>query len=73
MRRLAKNLELPKKPLTCGGACHGTMTQWFNKNHKGAAITVEYGSTARSLTRMKGRDANAVLSAIGGRRDSGAA
>jgi hypothetical protein len=73
MRRLAKNLELPKKPLTCGGACHGTMTQWFNKNHKGAAITVEYGSTARSLKRMKGQDANAVLAAIGGRRDSGAA
>ena len=68
MRRLAKNLDLPKKPLTCGGACHGTMTQWFNKNHKGAAITVEYGSTARSLARMKGRDANGVLSAIGGRR-----
>ena len=73
MRRLAKNLDLPKKPLTCGGACHGTMTQWFNKNHRGAAITVEYGSTARSLKRMKGQDANAVLAAIGGRRDSGAA
>ena len=44
------------------------MTGWYNAHHKGAAITVEYGSTARSLRRMKGRDANAVLAAIGGRR-----
>jgi hypothetical protein len=68
MRRLAKNLDLPKKPLTCGGACHGTMTMWFNKHHKGAAITIEYGSKARSMARMKGRDADGVLEAIGGKR-----
>jgi peptidoglycan hydrolase-like protein with peptidoglycan-binding domain len=68
MRRLATNLDLPKKPLTCGGACHGTMTMWFNRHHKGAAITIEYGSTARSLARMKGRDADGVLKAIGGKR-----
>jgi protein MpaA len=68
MRRLAKNLDLPKKPLVCGGRCHGTMTGWFNHHHDGAAITVEYGSTARSMARMKGRDADAVLQAIGGRR-----
>jgi hypothetical protein len=29
---------------------------------------VEYGFSARSLRTMKGRDANAVLTAIGGRR-----
>jgi protein MpaA len=68
MRRLAKNLDLPKKPLVCGGTCHGTMSGWFNHHHDGAAITVEYGSTARSMNRMKGRDADAVLAAIGGRR-----
>ena len=68
MNRLADGLDLPKKPLTCGGTCHGTMTQWFNANHDGAAITVEYSSVARSMTRMKGRDADAVLAAIGGRR-----
>ena len=71
--RLATGLRLPKKPLTCGGSCHGTMTMWYNAHYPGAAITVEYGSTARSLTTMKGRDADAVLSAIGGRRASGAA
>ena len=54
MSRLADGLDLPKKPLTCGGECHGTMTQWFNANHDGAAITVEYGSVARSMKRMKG-------------------
>ena len=68
MRRLAKNLDLPKKPLVCGGACHGTMSCWFNRHHAGAAITVEYGSKARSMARMKGRDADGVLAAIGGRR-----
>ena len=45
MRRLAKNLDLPKKPLTCGGACHGTMTQWFNKHHTRARRSPS--STAR--------------------------
>ena len=44
------------------------MTGWYNARHPGAAITVEYGSSARSLRTMKIRDANAVLSAIGGRR-----
>ena len=39
-----------------------------SRDINGAAITVEYGSTARSLARMKGRDADAVLSAVGGRR-----
>jgi murein peptide amidase A len=68
MNRLADGLRLPKKSLNCNGSCHGTMTGWFNANHKGAAITVEYGSTARSMKTMKGRDANAVLAAIGGHR-----
>jgi hypothetical protein len=44
------------------------MTGWYNTHHKGAAITVEYGSRARSLKRMKVQDADAVLAAIGGRR-----
>jgi murein peptide amidase A len=68
MNRLAHGLRLPKKSLNCNGSCHGTMTGWFNANHKGAAITVEYGSKARSMKTMKGRDANAVLAAIGGHR-----
>ena len=68
MHRLSQGLDLPIRYLNCHGSCHGTMTGWYNAHHKGAAITVEYGSRARSLKRMKGRDANAVLAAIGGRR-----
>jgi len=68
IKRLSSGLKLPVKSLNCHGSCHGTMTGWYNANHGGAAITVEYGSTARSLKRMKGRDADAVLAAVGGRR-----
>jgi murein peptide amidase A len=42
-RRVASHLRLPRKSLTCGGVCHGTMTGWFNHRFDGAAITVEYG------------------------------
>lgn len=41
--RLAKGLRLPRKVFRCNGVCHGTMTQWFNRHHPGAALTVEYG------------------------------
>lgn len=41
--RLAKGLRLPRKVFRCNGGCHGTMTQWFNRHHPGAALTVEYG------------------------------
>jgi murein peptide amidase A len=68
MHRLSSGLHLPVRYLNCHGSCHGTMTGWYNAHHKGAAITVEYGSRARSLRTMKVRDANAVLAAIGGRR-----
>ena len=67
-KRLAKNLKLPLKKLDCGGECHGTMTAWYNHTFGGAAVTVEYGSKARSTKRMKTTDANAVLAAVGGRR-----
>jgi protein MpaA len=68
MKRLSKGLDIKTRRLDCHGSCHGTMTGWFNARHDGAAITVEYGSTARSMARMKGRDADAVLAAVGGRR-----
>jgi hypothetical protein len=68
MHRLSQGLDLPIRYLDCHGSCHGTMTGWYNANHSGAAITVEYGYTARSLRTIKRRDANAVLTAIGGRR-----
>jgi protein MpaA len=68
MHRLSSGLDLPIRSLNCHGSCHGTMTGWYNAHHKGSAITVEYGTRARSLRTMKVRDANAVLAAIGGRR-----
>jgi hypothetical protein len=68
MKRLSAGLALPIKSLDCHGSCHGTMTGWYNAKHAGAAITVEYSATARSMKRMKGGDANAVLAAVGGRR-----
>ena len=68
MKRLSGGLKLPVKSLDCHGSCHGTMTGWYNANFSGSAITVEYGSTARSMKRMKGRDADSVLAAVGGKR-----
>jgi murein peptide amidase A len=41
--RLVQYLGLPAKQFRCDGVCHGTMTQWFNKQLPGRAITVEYG------------------------------
>jgi hypothetical protein len=67
-KRLAKNLRLPLKRLDCGGECHGTMTAGYNHHFAGAAVTVEYGSRARSTKRMKTTDADAVLAAVGGRQ-----
>jgi protein MpaA len=43
-RRVAHHLNLPRKSLTCGGVCHGTMTGWFNHHFAGTALTVEYGA-----------------------------
>ncbi|WP_205474506.1 M14 family zinc carboxypeptidase, partial [Nocardioides sp. SYSU D00038] len=43
-RRVARVLRLPRRSLTCGGVCHGTMTSWYNARFRGAALTVEYGA-----------------------------
>jgi protein MpaA len=42
-RKVARTLRLPRKTFSCGGVCHGTMTQWYNHRFEGAALTVEYG------------------------------
>jgi len=70
VRRLAENLHLPTHQIDCGGACHGTMTQWFNARHDGFAITVEMGSSPslRYLTKVAPRG---VLRSIGGHRSAG--
>ena len=56
-RKLARHLRLPKKSFTCGGGCHGTMTQWFNRRLGSAAVTVELGRSPskRYLTRIAPR------------------
>jgi predicted deacylase len=47
-RKVANHLNLPRKSFTCGGACHGTMTGWFNNRFRGTALTVEYGANPAS-------------------------
>jgi predicted deacylase len=64
-RRVADKLNLPTTRLDCGSVCHGTMTMWFNRRFKGAALTVEYGANPRRqhLRRTVPRQ---VLSIFGG-------
>lgn len=52
-RKVARTLHLPTSDLDCGNSCHGTMTQWFNHNFDGFALTVEYGAhpPLRTMTR----------------------
>jgi protein MpaA len=47
-RRLSEQMRIPIRNFDCGGVCHGTLTQWFNKNHKGACVTVEFGENPSS-------------------------
>jgi len=64
MHRLSVNLNLPTKPFTCGtGVCHGTMTGWFNFNHSGAGITVEFGA-APTRSYLTGRAATGTVSSL---------
>jgi predicted deacylase len=64
-RRLSRNLDLPIRAFNCSGACHGTMTAWFNARHRGTAITVELGAspTARYL---RGKAARGTVRAVDG-------
>jgi protein MpaA len=66
-RRVADVLELPAKTFDCGGVCHGTMTSWYNHRFKGAALTVEYGSSP-SNTMMRKTAPKRVLKVFGARR-----
>jgi hypothetical protein len=60
-------MGLPIKSFNCSGKCHGTMTEWFNANFPGVAVTVEYG---RGLSRKQATRTgpNGLLSAIWARR-----
>jgi hypothetical protein len=66
-RRLARELHLPTKEFACGNACHGTLTQWFNKRHDGVAVTVEYGADPR-FRRMNRYAPRQLIRALGGSR-----
>jgi murein peptide amidase A len=66
LRRLSKGLDLPIKSFNCSGQCHGTMTSWFNANHSGTAITVEFGSSP-SQKYLRGKAAIGTLAAVLGR------
>ena len=66
-RRLARGLGLRIKPFNCTGVCHGTMTSWYNANHAGTAITVEFGpSPTRAY--LRGRATRGTLSSLLGSR-----
>ena len=66
-RRLSTHLRLPTKSFDCSGGCHGTLTQWFNRNHPGACVTVEFGSDPRPRY-LNVRAPRGFLRAIGGAR-----
>ena len=63
LRRLSKGLDLPIRAFNCSGRCHGTMTSWFNTNHDGTAVTVEFGS-APSTEYLRGAAARGTLAAV---------
>ena len=65
--RLAHHLRLPRREFACGGACHGTFTQWFNNGFDGVAVTVEYGEKP-SRDRMRVRAPRQLLRVLGGSR-----
>lgn len=69
-RRVARKLHLPRRTLTCGGVCHGTMTGWFNHRFRGAALTVEYGAhpSRRRMTREAPDQVLSVFDAYRGPR-----
>jgi protein MpaA len=51
---LSKATGLGIKVFACRSSCYGTMTQWFNHNHDGAAITMELPAhpSAQQLSRV---------------------
>ncbi len=63
---LSRELSLPRRNVDCGGPCHGTLTGWFNANHPGEAITVEFGRSP-SRTYLRGTAVRGLLAAVGAR------
>ena len=67
VKRLHHGLKLPVKSFNCSGACHGTMTEWFNATFPGVAVTVEYG---RGVSRKQATRTgpSGILRAVGATR-----
>ena len=67
VQRLHRGLRLPVKSFNCSGQCHGTMTEWFNANFRGVAVTVEYGrGVSKRQARVTGPQG--LLKSVGARR-----
>ena len=52
---------------TCGGVCHGTLTQWFNKNHKGACCHRRSSATTRRRATSMSAPPRGLVRAVFGR------
>jgi len=65
-RQVANEMRIPLGDVDCGGVCHGTMTQWFNKRLDGASITVELAA-APSRSYLTGAGPNGLLREVGAR------
>ncbi|MCE1178567.1 MAG: DUF2817 domain-containing protein [Micrococcales bacterium] len=46
--RLVANTGLPSRSFACTGVCRGTAQVWYNANHGGSVITIEFGSAPTS-------------------------
>lgn len=66
-QRLSDELRLPDRQLRCNGTCHGTLSQWFNFRHRGACVTVEFGSSP-SQRYLTVRAPRGLVRALGGTR-----
>jgi hypothetical protein len=66
-RRVAKALRLPAKRFDCGGVCHGTLTQWYNHEFAGNAVTVEYDARP-ARRRLRVTAPRQVVAVLGGWR-----
>jgi predicted deacylase len=64
-RRLAREMGIPVKEFDCGGVCHGTLTQWFNKNFAGACVTIELRSS-HTWRYLNVRAPRGLVRALGG-------
>ena len=64
-RRLSEELGLPRKEFSCTGECNGTLTQWFNRHHAGACVTVEFGESP-TWRYLHVRAPRGLVRAIGG-------